>query len=45
MTVPFQRIVENGVKEPCDKQNTYTVNNISALQEAMNVLTGNEFKL
>ncbi len=45
MAVPNQRTVQMGKKEPCDKEHTYTVNNLEVLQEAMNALTGNEFKL
>ncbi len=45
MSVPNQRTVQTGQKEPCDKQHNYTVNNLEVMQEAMNALTGNEFKL
>lgn len=45
MSVPNQRTVQMDKKEPCDTQHTYTVNNLEVLQEAMNTLTGNEFKL
>jgi hypothetical protein len=41
---PNQRTVETQ-KEICDKDHPYTINNIEAIQEAMNALSGIEFKL
>ena len=41
---PNQRTVETQ-KEICDKDHPYATNNLVALQEAMNVLSGNNFKL
>ena len=43
-TVPNQNVARIN-KENCDKSNPYTMNNLSALQLAMNELTGNELKV